>query len=120
MPHLRLSSQHVGRERSKVLAHFSKQDENSAQCSVCQKVVATKEGNTCNTTKYLQSTHGIKLKESGVFGCLNKVAKLSSAANISSTANVDQSDAAPSSVQPPAFVSGTASTSSSRGKNMTL
>lgn len=37
----RLSSQHVVCERLKMWAHFSKPDENLAQCSICQKVVVT-------------------------------------------------------------------------------
>ncbi|KAL7403771.1 hypothetical protein ABVT39_004898 [Epinephelus coioides] len=74
----------VRAKRSKVWAHFIKMNESSARCNICQKVVASKGGNTSNIIKHLQSTHSIKLKECGVFDCLNKAAKVSSPANANS------------------------------------
>lgn len=61
--------------------HFTKQDENSAQCSMSESG-CDQGGNSSNIMKQLQGTHGVKLKESGVFDCLNKVEKFSSPANI--------------------------------------
>lgn len=58
-------------KRSKVWAHFIKVNKEWAQCNICMKKIASQGGNTSNIMKHLQHTHDIKLKECGVFDCLD-------------------------------------------------
>ena len=47
--------------RSKAWLHFTKIDANSAQCNICQKVIAAKASNTTNLINYL-TVHKINLR----------------------------------------------------------
>ncbi|XP_030196906.1 zinc finger BED domain-containing protein 1-like isoform X1 [Gadus morhua] len=63
-------------KRSKVWLHFAQVDTNRARCSICQKVVLAKDGNTSNLAKHL-IMHKINLRSDScsVFDCKAKKAK---------------------------------------------
>ncbi|CAL8370772.1 unnamed protein product [Boreogadus saida] len=63
-------------KRSKVWLHFAQVDTNRARCSICQKVVLAKDGNTSNLAKHL-IMHKINLRSDScsVFHCKAKKAK---------------------------------------------
>ena len=60
-------------KRSKVWLYFSPKDSNNAKCNKCNKVIASKGGNTSNLMKHL-ATHKIYLKAEActVFDCLRE------------------------------------------------
>lgn len=59
-------------KRSKVWAHFIKQDGNTSKCNICKHVVSCKGGNTSNLMKHLKTQHSLNVNDCTVFDCFRK------------------------------------------------